>query len=230
MPNMDYFYDHHAHIPPADPDTVAAQLHPNLITSHYLLQQSITFALPPASTDNTSDRDTEPLPHLDYCLLNTLISATRSHLDKHTLKRFDYLADARKKYYVAHTKVYAAHRVLLDSHTYHEMLEKDWVRLTGLAKEQGKGDMGPGLVRDMCYNELLKRKNMVAMADALLDFKKTSAARKAVAMEFGNMKWIFYTKDMPDLVNLGKRIYNAAMSDGGTLFLLSFGSLHMSID
>ncbi|KAL2055812.1 hypothetical protein ABVK25_004056 [Lepraria finkii] len=75
------------------------------------------------SDDEGNATQIEPLPNLDYHLLYTLIQLARPYLFKRDLKRFEYLAGARKLYYQCHYKFPSAFRTLQDLSSQSDVLD-----------------------------------------------------------------------------------------------------------
>lgn len=66
--------------------------------------------------------DIEPPPLLDYNIIHILIGVARPFLDQHDIKRWDYLADARRKYFEVHQNFYKAFHDLQDAQAYEKIM------------------------------------------------------------------------------------------------------------
>ena len=166
---------------------------PPAFYSPTLFKSSIQLSLPPSSSSSSSSPTTtsiEPLPHLNYHLLHLLIALARPHLTKRELKRYDYLADARRCYYEALYKFQRAYRELLDAYSHGEALDHEFDAVANRTRgEQGEEEGGG--VRQLCEVELARRKNNQHMRDLLEAVREKSRMRAAVTAWFSNLKWTF---------------------------------------
>ncbi|KAL2046913.1 hypothetical protein N7G274_000931 [Stereocaulon virgatum] len=182
--------------------------------SNSLFQTSIL--LQTINETNNTTTHIEPLPHLDYNLLYTLIHLARPHLSKRDLKRFDYLADARKFYYQCHHKFQAAFRTLLDLSSQSEQLDARHASLTQnlkLIQSQPPADRqinaATTLTSTLHHLSLLRLTNERQTRTALADLETRRERLERACMWFSSLKWKYLHTDIGALVEIGKQIYAA---------------------
>ncbi|KAK3173072.1 hypothetical protein OEA41_006401 [Lepraria neglecta] len=163
----------------------------------------------------TSDKEgnttqIEPLPNLDYHLLYTLIQLARPYLPKRDLKRFDYLADARKLYYQCHYKFQSAFRALQDLSSQSDMLDTRHASLThsqNLPLTDGQNTAAPTLTEELHILTVRRRTNEQETRAALAEVKKRKEGMERACGWFSSLKWRFLNTEVGVLVEVGKQVY-----------------------
>lgn len=179
-------------------------------TTDHIFKMAINLSTDPANAA------IEPLPHLDYYLINQLISLARPHLTKHDLKRMEYLADARRSFYVGHAKFHEAYRNLLDADACGDVLEKEFENLErelaeALANASTDATVIARIRTQLHATELQRRTNNEAMRTGLETLQTRAKARQDTTAWFSNLKVVFVKDELPALVSLGKKSYEWAM-------------------
>ena len=141
--------------------------------------------------------DIEPLPVIDYHLLSILINLSRPSLDPRDLKRFDYLADARKNYYRAHQEFEYCYRGLQDVAANGIILDEEKQRLEASGVSQ----------KELENNQSARMKNYGDKEKALGQLEQRRRNREKITAWFSNMKVDFLVGDMPRLVFVGRHVY-----------------------
>lgn len=179
-----------------------------------------------------SNSSIEPLPHLDYYLINQLIALARPHLSKRDLKRMDYVADARRSFYQGHHKFQDAHRALLDAHACAEILDGRFEELRRqLADALANDGIGAATIRrQLCALEIQRRSNNEDMRVHLEKLRAKAERRQHTAVWFSNLKYVFLRDEMPWLTALGKQSYDWAMGlrsrcNPSLIYLVVFGTI-----
>lgn len=161
-----------------------------------------------------SNSNIEPLPLLDYYLINHLIALARPHLSKRDLKRMDYMADARRSFYQGHHKFQDAYRALLDAHACAEILDSNFEELSRQLADTILANEGNGAAtirRKLCALEIQRRSNNEDLRIRLENLRAKTERRQHTAVWFSNLKYVFLRDEMPWLTGLGKRNYEWAM-------------------
>ncbi|KAM0801492.1 hypothetical protein BDR22DRAFT_174462 [Usnea florida] len=179
-------------------------------TTDHIFKMAINLSTDPASSA------IEPLPHLDYYLINQLISLARPHLTKHDLKRMEYLADARRSFYVGHAKFQEAYRNLQDADACGDILDNKFEELKreladALAKESSDAADVARIRKQLHATELQRRTNNESMRTRLETLQTRAKARQDTTAWFSNLKVVFLKDELPGLVALGKKSYEWAM-------------------
>lgn len=159
----------------------------------------------------------EPLPHINYFLLNRLVALARPHLTRHQLKRLDYVVDARRSFYESHAKHGAAYRDLLDADACAETLDQKFKELTSRLADAVSIDSNnvPSIRKDISDVEKQQMNNNEDMRVRLLNLEEKTKTRQHVAAWFSELKVVFLRDEMPWLVALGKQCYQWAMAQQG---------------
>lgn len=188
-------------------------------TSHHVFKTSMALSADPPSSA------IEPLPHINYFLVNHLIRLARPHITKHQLKRVEYVVDARRSFYEGHAKFQVAYRDLLDAYACAQTLEKKDEELKKrladtLAANDGSNQTATNtttttvaLLRNhIAAVELQRRNNNDDMRIRLDALNVRTKSRQHVAAWFSELKLVFLRDEMPRLVALTKQLYQVAMS------------------
>ncbi|CAF9919312.1 MAG: hypothetical protein ALECFALPRED_001120 [Alectoria fallacina] len=152
----------------------------------------------------------EPLPPLDYFLINQLIALARPHLTKRELKRMDYMADARRSFYECHHKIQVAYRGLLDAYACAEILDAQFEHLRCQLADN-IADNGAGVAgthQQLCAIGIQRRRNNEDMRVRLEILRARTRNRQHVAAWYSDLKMLFLRDEMPWLVALGKQTYD----------------------
>lgn len=179
-------------------------------TADQVLKIGITMSTHPFNPD------IEPLPHLDYYLLNQLVALARPHLNKHQLKRLEYTVDARRSFYEAHQKFQIAYRDLLDAYVCAELLDKKCEALKRqladtLAVAASDGTAASSIRRQLSAIDIQRRSNNEDMRVCLQYTWARTKKRDHVALWYSNLKVLFLRDEMPLLLALGKQSYERAV-------------------
>lgn len=168
--------------------------------------------------------DIEPLPEIDYHLLFTLISLARPYLNKRDLKRYDYLADARRTYYLGHEKFQRAFTELQVAAAYSEQLEQRYDALGIIAsvlvgeptaaKEKRKRELADIETKRMENNEELRQ--------CLNKLEERRKARDDATTWFSKLKYDFLQGEIPALVEITRQVYAWEQKKGGMLPPISY--------
>ncbi|KAL6717371.1 hypothetical protein ACLMJK_005286 [Lecanora helva] len=203
-------------MPPSPaPGSMDALLESRSRESVQLLKTQIAINSPHEVT-----RDCEPLPELDYHMLYVLINVLRPYLSKRDLKRFDYVAQTRKWYFVGLAKFQEAYRELEDANAYAKILDKQFDEL---AQEYSKTiSSSPNestspdpdieqhvitLNRKMATIELARRKNNQDLQRLLSVVDRRTKARDHSTAFFSDLKRKFSQREVPALMEMGKHFY-----------------------
>ena len=178
-----------------------------------------------------SNMTIEPLPHLDYYLINQLIALARPHLTKRDLKRMDYVADARRSFYQGHHKFQDAHRALIDAHACAEILDGRFEDLRRQFTDTlaNEGIRAATLRRQLCALEIQRRSNNEDLRICLEQLRAKTERRQHTAAWFSNLKYVFLRDEMPWLTALGKQCYDRAMGQQSKCNPILLQSIHLVI-
>jgi len=153
--------------------------------------------------------DVESPPRIDYHSLHIMLDLCRGCLPKHYLKRWDYLVDARKRYYYIHYKFYSEFHGLQDLRTFEDVLvtrkgnlverirawEKDGI--TGAVVDKKKRDL-----EDMMFQIEKNRAEMPVLIERVKELAKT---RDQAAAWLSEMKLTLLKEHMQPLVYFVKK-------------------------
>ena len=155
--------------------------------------------------------DIEPPPLLNYNAVHIMIGIGRQFLSKHDIKRWDYLADARTNYFVAHQNFYKAFHDLQDAQTYEKiMLERKAEIEVQIMQGEAHGtakvviDKKRRDLEDIACNLTKNRIQMPALAQAV---REKAKVRDRTASWLSNMKSHLLERDFPALVYLMQQIF-----------------------
>ncbi|CAD6566838.1 MAG: hypothetical protein ASARMPREDX12_008843 [Alectoria sarmentosa] len=167
------------------------------------------------STHPSTPTVIEPLPPLDYFLINQLIALARPHLTARELKRMDYMADARRSFYECHHKFQVAYRGLLDAYACAQILDAEFEHLRRqLADNIIADDHGAGVAgthRQLGAIGVQRRQNNEDLRLGLENLGARTRNRQHVAAWYSDLKMLFLRDEMPWLVALGKQTYEWAV-------------------
>ncbi|KAF6230441.1 hypothetical protein HO133_004784 [Letharia lupina] len=166
----------------------------------------------------------EPLPRLDYFLLNRLITLARPYLTKRQLKRMDYMADGRRSFYEAHHKSQVAYRDLLDAYACAETLDRTSEALRRQLAHTLAGDddnnnndaTAATLRHRLVTLETQRRATNEDMRLRLHVLRAKAKNRHHVAAWYSDLKVVFLRDEMPWLAALGRRSYDRAAGRRGS--------------
>lgn len=184
-----------------------AQLEQSALESPFAAKMAVMLAQGDTDGLGTLPASAEPLPHIDYHLIYSLITLA-GYLDKHQLKPFDYLIDARKDYYRSHSNFQAAFACLQDTRAYGLLLEQENKKLAKL---------GSAGAKKLESNKIALRKNNHALYRCLLEVDQRRQKRDEITTSFSQMKYVFVNDQMPQLVYVGKKAYRRFMELKGKL-------------
>lgn len=217
---------------PSDTMTfLAALLDTSSPTTDQVFKTSMSLSTDPA-TSSGSAASIEPLPHINYLLLNNLIALAKPHLSARRLKRMDYLVDARRGFYDSHVKFAIAYRDLSDTTAAGDLLDKKADELKKrLADAQGQHDEATAATvkRELDAVQAQRMANNEEMRIRLQALNERTRCRQHTAAWFSEFKTVFLRDEMPWLVELGKESYRSAMEQQqqqGTYLILTFFYLH----
>ena len=159
--------------------------------------------------------DPEPLPVINYLLMNHLISVARPYIQKRQLKRIEYLIDARRSFYEAHSKHQTAYRDLADAEACATILDK--------AIDEASTELAERLAEDKdvesAYTKKRRQrivdlkeqrvKNDVDLVVRMQEVERLNKTRQDVSLWFSNLKTIFLEDEMPWLTALAGELYEA---------------------
>ena len=199
-------------LPPL-PNSIDAILAPQTRTSHQLFKTQVLNNI-----TGPRKNDPEPLPDLDYHLLYILINLSRPYLSTRDLKRYDYLAEARKWYFIGLSKFQDAFAQLQAANTYGKMLEEQFNSLSrelNLFVANDTSSLSPSektariqtLSAQLATIEITRRNNNETLRHHLLTVEKKAKSRDYATAWLSSLKWKFLQTEMPGLVDLGKQIY-----------------------
>lgn len=202
----------------------------NSIHNHHSPITDQVFKTGVALSTHPSNTTIEPLPQLDYFLINQLITLARPHLNKHELKRMDYMVDARRSFYEGHHKFQAAYRDLLDAYACAEILDKKSEELRrhlvankGNAVASTQQQQQQQLLLQQLQHqkrlhaiEIQCRSNNDNMRLCLHHLRAKTKTRQDVAAWYSHLKMVFLEKEMPWLTALGKQCYDWAKRQRST--------------
>lgn len=172
-----------------------------MLDSPFLATMAIMLAQENEPGSTNPPNSAEPLPHIDYHLVYTLISLA-GWFDKRQLKPFDYLIDARTDYYRSHAYFRDAFVCLLDTRAYGIMLERENTRLANL---------GSTAAKELESNEMAQRKNNRDLCYCIREVLDRRKKREETTAMFSKMKYIFINTQMTQLIYIGKKAYQRAM-------------------
>ncbi|MCJ1464135.1 methylglyoxal reductase (NADPH-dependent) gre2 [Pseudocyphellaria aurata] len=183
------------------PGSMLAQLEQSHLESPFIAKMAIMLAHEDPCGIANVPACVEPLPHIDYHLVYSLI-ALAGRLDKRQLKPFDYLIDARKSYYRSHSYFQAAFVCLQDAQAYGQLLEKKYLELE---------KSGSAALKELESTEIALRRNYRTMYHCLGEVESRRKKRERTTTWFSKMKYIFIKTQMPRLIFIGKKTYQRAM-------------------
>lgn len=206
---------------PQPTDSISSFLNPYTRIAQQLFQTQILNNAQPSTARNTAGFvDIEPLPKFHYHLLYMLIKLARPHLEKRDFKRYDYLADARKTYYLGHSKFQVAYGELQDAAAYNKTLnalfDKLAAKATALDQTEAFEDAASeskneserlALQAEMASVEINRRKNHEVLRQLLLEVDMRAKARDNATRWFSSLKWKFLQTEIPVLVDIAKQAY-----------------------
>ena len=165
--------------------------------------------------------EVEPPPHrIDYRTIHMMLTICRSGLSKHYLKRWDYLADSRKEYFILHYKFSWAFHGLQDAKAFEEIMVKkagdikeqigDWTRegVTGAGMEKKRKEL-----EDLMFQVERNRAEMPRLTEIV---KALAKKRDRAAAWLGNLKTILMKDDLRMLVCLTKNLLQKVKSQLAT--------------
>ena len=156
----------------------------------------------------------EPLPFLDYFLINQLITLTRPYLNKRQLKCLEYVVDARTSFYNGHHKVQVAYRELVDAYACAEAFDRrseDLGRQLADTLANEDGVEAAKIRRQLSSIEIQRQSNNQDMRIRLDTLRAQAKTRQTCAVWYSDLKVVFLKHVMPDLIALGKQSYDWAM-------------------
>ena len=153
----------------------------------------------------------EPPPLLDYHTIHMMIGICRQFLDKHDIKRWDYLADSRKNYFEVHQQFYKAFNSLQDAEAY-ELITTEKKKELELQIQQAEVNGTAKMVvakkkrdlEDLVWSLAKNRLEMPALAEAL---RRKAKVRDHAASWLSNMKMQLLRQDLPALVYLVRQVF-----------------------
>ena len=149
----------------------------------------------------------EPLPHIDYHLIHTLLNfCCGGRANKREMKRYDYLIDARKSYFQSHRLFTRAFNGLQDAYAYGLQLEHKKMKLE---------KSGSGKVKDLEIVASQIQKNYMDLNYRLGEALERQRRRQQLTAWFSTMKNDFIKSEMPRLSYVGKQIYRRNMHQEG---------------
>lgn len=176
-----------------------------MLDSPFLASMAIMLAQENEPGSTYPPDSAEPLPHIDYHLVHTLLSLAGRH-HKRQLKSFDYLIDARTDYYKSHSYFRDAFVSLLDTRAYGILLERENTRLAKL---------GSTAAKQLESNEMSQRKNNRDLCYCIREVLTRRKSRDETTAMFSRMKTIFINTQMTQLIYVGKKAYQKEMESKG---------------
>ncbi|CAF9936581.1 hypothetical protein IMSHALPRED_010819 [Imshaugia aleurites] len=178
-----------------------------------VFQTSIALSTSPSTTA------IEPLPHLNYFLINQLIRLARPLLQKRRLKRFDYVADARKQFYTGHFKFLLAYRDLLDASACAALLDREAETLSRLladALADARDKVPVASTRERLRTvEMQRRRNNEDMRVRLARLDAKAKRRRYAAAWYSDLKVVFLRDEVPWLIAVGRQRHEEAVARRG---------------
>ncbi|MCJ1227286.1 hypothetical protein MMC12_003941 [Toensbergia leucococca] len=177
---------------------------------------TIRLSLSPTAVETP---DMEPLPTLDYHLIHTLIAFSRAILPPRDLKLLDYLADARKYYYIVHSKFHTAYNALADAHAYGVILDNQNVALNNtttttttttnntINNNNNNAPTPEKAAEKRTQNAEARVKNDADLQRLLAAVQDWARRRDQVSVWFSSAKCVFVETQMPRLVHIAKWAY-----------------------
>jgi len=153
--------------------------------------------------------DVEPPPRINYHSLHLMLDLCRNSLPKHYLKRWDYLVDARKRYYCIHYKFYSEFHGLQDLRVFEDVLVtrkgnlveqiRTWEKegITGAVLGKKKRDL-----EDMMFQIEKNRAEMPVLIEKVKELART---RDQAAAWLSEMKLTLLREHMQPLVYFVKK-------------------------
>lgn len=199
------------------------------------------FKMSIALSTSPSNPSIEPLPQLDYYLINQLVTLARPHLNKHQLKRIEYMVDSRRSFYESHHKFQVAYRDLADAYACAETLDAKVEALRRqladalVATAAGNNGLADDIQRQLLAIDIQRQGNNEEVRACLERLQAKTKNRQSVAVLFSDLKVVFVKNEMPWLIAFGKQAYAAAMRQRGkyctvpsSFFFFFFSSLSWS--
>ena len=153
--------------------------------------------------------DVEPPPRLDYRSIHMMLALCRPGLSKHYMKRWDYLADSRRKYLFLHHKFYWAYHALQDVRAYEEIMVKKKGDLVEQIRDWEQGGVsGAGMEKKRRELEdvmFLIERNRAEMPELTEKVKHLAKVRDQVAAWLSDLKLTLLRNDLKTLVYMAKK-------------------------
>lgn len=163
-----------------------------------------------SGADSSIAADIEPPPLFDYHKIHVMIGIGRPFLSKHDIKRWDYLADARRKYFQIHQNFYKAFHDLQDAQAYQRImvtrkgeLEKQIVQGEYRGTANAVIDKYRRDLEDVVWNLTKNRLEMPLLGMAL---SKRAKMRDRAAAWLSSMKMYLLQDDLPALMKLVRQL------------------------
>ena len=194
------------------PNGISGPLTPQSRDSHQLFKTQILNI-------SSNDRATElkPLPKMDYHLLYLLINLVRPYLSTRDLQPYDYLTEARKWYFIGHSKSQEAIIELLATYTHAQILDLQFNELVQILDNQPTANLQPSfsgfppieplsMYQKLATLELARRRNN-ELSSHLLNVQRKAKVRDHATAWLSSLKWKSLQDGMPGLVEMGKQIH-----------------------
>ncbi|KAI9874483.1 MAG: hypothetical protein M1830_009693 [Pleopsidium flavum] len=159
---------------------------------------AFSLTLPAPKNPLTYTWDIEPAPHINYSLIHSLIKLAHHSLDKHDLKRYDYLTQARKYYYQAHFKFQQTYRGLADAQAYESILNAEKKEMVAYGEDK---------VGQWAEIEWQKQRNREDLRRSLEEVEAAKKVRDLVTMHLSKAKRAFVESDVNRLVYVCQHLH-----------------------
>lgn len=160
----------------------------------------------------------EPLPHIDYNLLFLLIRLVHAQLDNHGKKRYDYLIEARRYYYIGHAKFQEAFRELQDANAYGIILQKQAEQIDPIQATGAENKTTTTAAPQITPLERARRANNEELRHLLLTVRHCAQARDHATSWLSSLKWEFLQVEMPPLIRYAEDLHAHFVGGGKGMF------------
>lgn len=184
----------------SDPNWISAFLSKR--NSSYLNSLAITMSQVDDSWEADEHRipEAEPLPFIDYKLVQKMISVLGVDLVKQEAEDYAVVMRARKFYYTAHNNFQYEHNGLEDSKAYDTMLKTQMKKLEDMGDEKNAK-----LKEKLEWTKISIQKNEKDINASVERVRKRWLKRTDATIEFGRVKTEFVEKVLPRLIEIGEK-------------------------
>lgn len=184
----------------SDPNWISAFLSDR--NALYLTSLAITMSQIDDSWNEEENRipDAEPLPFIDYNLIQNIVSLPGSKLDKWEVEGFASVIQARKLYYAAHNKFQYEYNGLQDARIYDTMLKAEKKELEDMGEEKDAK-----LREKLEWTKIGIQRNQKDIEECLKKVRARWIKRNHSMAEFRRMKTDFVETMLPQLIEASEK-------------------------